>query len=272
MVLKQERMRLSFISALLCQAALINAEVLKIFFLAGQSNQEGHAEVATVNKSSGTYFNGTLAYQLTDPRTSALFAPLWDPSTKNWTVLPDIKVWFNECGSQQGVNGSSIPSMPGDASFGNLTVGYGTGADSNLIGPELGFGFGMHDALPGQKILVMKTAWGGKSLAVDYRPPSSVANPDPFCQGDCPNVVGHYYETMVADVHKMLAPGAVAAMYPVREPFISHITMLSVLQVCNVTVHVCFYPSGLGWTNTHTSWLRLVPWMERWVRFSVHLK
>ena len=179
---------------------------------------EGHAEVATKNGSSptGAYLNGTLAYQLTDPRTAALFAPLWDAATGNWTVLPNAKVWFNENALTQGVNGSVIPSTPADASFGSLTVGYGCGADPNLIGPELGFGFGLTSALPaGEKFLIMKTAWGGKSLAGDYRPPTSVANPDPFCQGEaCPNVVGHYYQVMVDDAHKMLAPGAIAQMFP----------------------------------------------------------
>jgi hypothetical protein len=129
---------------------------------------------------------------------------------------PLVKVWFNEIGSQTGVNGSVIPSQPGDASFGNLTVGYGTGFTRNLIGPELGFGFGLHTALgPSHPpILLMKTAWGGKSLAGDFRPPSSVSHFDVFCQVNCTNVVGHYYMTMVEDVHRMLAPGAIAAMFP----------------------------------------------------------
>jgi hypothetical protein len=49
---------------LLCSA---RAAELKIFLLAGQSNAEGQAEVATLNKTAGghTYLNGTLMYQLT---------------------------------------------------------------------------------------------------------------------------------------------------------------------------------------------------------------
>ena len=125
----------------------------------------------------------------------------------------------SENGTTLGVNGSAIPSAPGEASFGDLTVGFGALGDPNLIGPEFGFGWGMHIASGGASpILVMKTAWGGKTLAEDFRPPSSVAaaaaGRDPYCQGACPNVVGHFYATMVADVHKMLAPGAVAAMFP----------------------------------------------------------
>ena len=63
-------------------------------------------------------------------------------------MLDDVKVWFNEAGSQQGINGSVIPGTAGvDASFGSLTVGFGCGASKNLIGPEYGFGFGMHAGL-----------------------------------------------------------------------------------------------------------------------------
>jgi hypothetical protein len=53
---------------------------------------------------------------------------------------------------------------------GELTVGYGS-AD-NRIGPELGFGHIMGEALDNQ-ILIIKVAWGGQSLALDFRPPSS---------------------------------------------------------------------------------------------------
>ena len=97
----------------------------------------------------------------------------------------------------------------------SLTTGYGALADPNLFGPELGFGFGMRDALPaGEKFLIMKVAWGGKSLGGDFRPPSSVSSFDVFCQGKCVNEVGHFYQVLVDDVHKMLAPGAIAAMFP----------------------------------------------------------
>jgi alpha-galactosidase len=181
---------------------------------------EGHAEVASLNRTSGGYLNGTLAYQVTDPRTSGMFSRLWDNSTQSWVVLPNVKVWYNENGTEQGINGSTIPSQPGEAAFGDLTVGFGTGADLNLIGPEYGFGFGRSDHFPGEKILIMKTAWGGKTLAGDFRPPSSVTGAargeDPFCQvsAGCVNEVGHYYSVMVADAHKMLTQGAASSMFP----------------------------------------------------------
>ncbi len=53
----------------------------------------------------------------------------------------------------------------------------------------------MHAGLKGEKILIVKTAWGGKTLAGDFRPPSSCGPDyvDRFCTGDCPRTVGHYY-------------------------------------------------------------------------------
>jgi alpha-galactosidase len=190
-------------------------QTLKIFVIAGQSNAEGHAEVATKNKTTGAFLNGTLAYQLSDPRTAALFAPLWDKNLNNWTVLDNVKIWYNEIGSESGINGSNIPSKPGEAAMGNLTIGFGALAHPDLIGPELGFGFGFDETFNGEKILIMKTAWGGKDLAQDFRPPSSVSNFDVYCQeAPCVNQVGHYYQVMISDIHKMLSPGAVAAMYP----------------------------------------------------------
>ena len=78
--------------------------------------------------STNQPLNGTLLYQLSDPRTAAMFAPVWDDAKGNWTILDNIKVWFNEAGIEQGVNGSIIPGVNGyDASYGSLTVGYGVG-------------------------------------------------------------------------------------------------------------------------------------------------
>jgi alpha-galactosidase len=206
----------------LCLAAFVvavSAKPLKVFIFAGQSNMEGQAEVQTVNKSSGKPLNGTLKYQLTDPRTKDLFAQCWDNSKNDWTVLDDIKVWFNEAGSEQGVNGSKIPSVNDvDASFGSLTVGYGCGGPKankkNVIGPEYGFGFGMHTALKGEQILIVKTAWGGKTLAGDYRPPSSTTKSDQWCTGDSCKTVGHFYKMMLQDVAAMMEPGVIAQMFP----------------------------------------------------------
>ena len=60
--------------------------------------------------------------------------------------------------------------------FGKLTAGYGArdipDVDDGRIGPEFTFGIYMEKAYDGP-ILIIKTAWGGKSLNTDFRPPSA---------------------------------------------------------------------------------------------------
>jgi len=136
---------------------------LKVFILAGQSNMEGQG---IVDKG-----NGSCAACVKDPRTAKDFAELVD-NHGNWTIRDDVWIWYNEGG------------------HGKLSVGYGF--KSNKVGPELGFGMVVGDGLK-EQVLVVKTAWGGKSLGVDFRPPSSGGT------------VGPYYLEMVQDIHQVLA-------------------------------------------------------------------
>jgi alpha-galactosidase len=53
---------------------------------------------------------------------------------------------------------------------GKLTAGFG--ASTTEIGPELTFGIYMEKLL-GEPILLIKTSWGGRSLCLDFRPPSA---------------------------------------------------------------------------------------------------
>ena len=66
-----------------------------------------------------------------------------------------------------------------------------TEAGRGAIGPEYGFGLVVGSQL-GDQVLLIKTAWGGKSLKVDFRPPSSGGT------------VGPYYTDMVGIVHRVL--------------------------------------------------------------------
>ena len=54
-----------------------------------------------------------------------------------------------------------------------------TGGMSTCIGPELGFGCVIGDAFD-EPVLLVKLAWGGKSLGKDFRPPSSGGEVGPF--------------------------------------------------------------------------------------------
>ncbi len=172
-------MLLSAVAILAAASALPAAEKpVKVFILAGQSNMEGQGIIATdPNRNGG---KGSLEYLVKEPRTAAKFASLVDKEGK-WLVRDDV--WISYLDRQ-----------------GALTVGYGPKQDR--IGPELAFGWVLGDALE-EPVLLIKCAWGGKSLAVDFRPPSSGKLPyslgekqDAAIAAD-PNIVGKYYrETM----------------------------------------------------------------------------
>lgn len=141
------------------------------YILVGQSNMEGHGEIDK-RDDNGLLLNGTLLYQLHDPRTRDEFQILWNEETNTWKSLPNVQIWYQEAGYEEGVNGTNIPGVNGqDYSAGDLTVGYGAGgtAAGRFFGPELGFGFHLKlppGASPNDKILLIKTAWGGKCTGI----------------------------------------------------------------------------------------------------------
>jgi alpha-galactosidase len=131
-----------------------DAKPLKVFILAGQSNMEGQAQIATFD------------YIGDDPATAPLLKMIRGADGK-----PTV------CG------GAWISYLTGadEENFeltGRLTAGYGSmwgqdrSAPGNKIGPEFTFGLTMDAALT-EPVLIIKTAWGGKSLHTDFRPPSA---------------------------------------------------------------------------------------------------
>jgi alpha-galactosidase len=72
------------------------------------------------------------------------------------------------------------------------------------FGPEVGFGWTLSERLPSEPIFLIKTAYGGRDLAVAFRPPSAG-------QGNYPNVdpdgqygYGWQYRIMMADIRDIL--------------------------------------------------------------------
>lgn len=127
---------------------------LKVFILAGQSNMEGHANL------------GTLDYIGDDPASAPMLGTMRGADGKP-TVCQGA--WISYL---TGANEKPIEL------HGKLTAGYGSmgGQDPSKpgakIGPEFTFGLAM-DAAMAEPILIIKTAWGGKSLHTDFRPPSA---------------------------------------------------------------------------------------------------
>ena len=146
---------------------------LKVFILAGQSNMEGHG---VIKGRPGQ--KGTLETLTKDPATAARYKHLLDKDGK-WIVRDDVLLSYYD-------------------SKGKLTIGKS--AAKNSIGPELAFGWVMGDYFE-DKVLLIKRAPGGTSLAGPWRPPSSgSAGTKPRGPG-----VGDQYDGMMADVKKTLA-------------------------------------------------------------------
>lgn len=133
----------------LLPANLHAAEPLRVFFLAGQSNMQGHAKISTLD------------YMAEDPSSASLLQELRDPQGS-----PKVceRVWISSIGCTGGGVSDLVEQK------GKLTVGYG--ASPEKIGPEFSFGVTMEKAFTGN-ILIIKTSWGGKNLLTDFRPPSA---------------------------------------------------------------------------------------------------
>ncbi len=133
--------------SLFCALHAAGQEPLKVFILAGQSNMQGHAEVSTFDHVG------------MDPKTAPILAEM-----RNADGTPRVcdNVWISSIGN----DGTE------QEYHGKLTAGYGAKGRGTKIGPEFTFGIYMQKHLD-EPILIIKTAWGGKSLHTDFRPPTS---------------------------------------------------------------------------------------------------
>ena len=109
---------------------------IKVFILAGQSNMEGKAKVSL------------LEYQIKQPATKDLFKHLQKDG--KWIERDDVWIKFLD-------------------RKGKLTVGFGS---PGCIGPELEFGNVVGNYYD-EPVLLIKTAWGGRSLYRDFRSPGA---------------------------------------------------------------------------------------------------
>lgn len=132
--------KLIIISLALAASASVQAAdnpgPVKVFILAGQSNMEGKAKMSLVD------------YQAQQPATRDLYKHLQKDG--KWIERGDVWIKFLD-------------------RKGKLTVGYGS---PKCIGPELEFGWAVGDRYE-QQVLLIKTAWGGRSLYRDFRSPSA---------------------------------------------------------------------------------------------------
>ena len=128
--------------------SLFAGDTVKVFILAGQSNMEGHGKVNAEQKANAG--KGSLEWLVKNDDTAPRFKHLADV-TGQWIAREDVQIWY------LGRTGNLTPSF-------GFREGY--------IGPELGFGHVVGNAFD-EPVLLLKLAWGGKSLAKEVRPPSS---------------------------------------------------------------------------------------------------
>ena len=188
-------------------------KTVRVFILAGQSNMEGAGQIR-INPKKENKGAGSLEFLVRSPRTARQLAHTVDKDG-GWVVRDDVWIWYL-------------------GRHGGLTAGYG--ARKTTIGPEFQFGHvvGRHFRDP---VLIIKTAWGGKSLARDFRPPSAGGE------------VGPFYRKMIAHVREVLA--AKDDLFPALK---NHRAVLS----------------GFGWHQGWNDGLKM-PWVREYEQNMVHL-
>ena len=177
----------------------------KVFILAGQSNMQGKAAVEigrNPNNPNDTNFSGgygSLRYMFNQsPNQYGYLADPANPAGANpgWIKRNDVSVTYWSGGGASDVPNPTSPARVGDLDpfFGNN--GEGPTGVNGRIGPEYSFGLVVGSQL-GDPVLILKYAFGGKSLGGEFRPPSAVAK-----RG---GTVGAYYTGMVARVNAALS-------------------------------------------------------------------
>jgi len=158
-------------------SALANSETrpvpangkVKVFVLAGQSNMVGFGQL-----EGGP---GTMEWHLA--QNPEAYGHLVDAEG-----APAVRddVW--------------IVNLSYDEQKGWLTTGYG--ANQDHIGPEYAFGFVAGDYYE-DPVLLIKSAWGGRSLAHNFLSPSSADDPPPEKDGD----MGFQYAEILRHVREI---------------------------------------------------------------------
>ncbi|MEI6606098.1 MAG: Ig-like domain repeat protein [Verrucomicrobiota bacterium] len=158
---------------------------VKVFILAGQSNMVGHCQVETGRNPNNTSVTnligglGSLRHMLNaNPNKYGYLADPANPTgagNPGWIKRSDVSVTYKGDGDRSGI----------------LDANFGDNATAGQIGPEYAFGLVTGSQI-GDQVLLIKYAFGGKSLYGDFRPPSSGGT------------VGPYYTGMVAQVRTVL--------------------------------------------------------------------
>ena len=160
---------------LLAQSEAASPRPIKVFLLAGQSNMQGQGVVSMDDPRDYNGGKGNLVWSMTHSASKRLMRHLRDASGV-WAVRDDVEIRYK---------------FRGKVRQGPLTIGYTGYGGRSHIGPELQFGHVIGDGVA-DPVLLIKTAWGGKSLHVDFRPPGASGE------------TGVFYTQMIAEIRQGL--------------------------------------------------------------------
>ena len=155
---------------------LNGSKKLRVFLLAGQSNMQGQG---VVDFDHPKYYNGgkgILKNVMKNRERAHLYKHIVD-AKGDWIVRDDVFVRHQ---------------TKDELKTGGLTIGFTGYGGNHHIGPEFQLGHLVGDAYD-EPVLLIKTAWGGKSIYKDFRPPRSGGS------------TGEFYKKMLAEYREGLA-------------------------------------------------------------------
>ena len=151
---------------------------VKVFILAGQSNMEGHGQIQCLHHLGNHPEYGHLLDRLRQ-------------TDGTWAIRDDVTISYR------------VDRREKD--HGPLTVGWG--AHAHEIGPEFMFGTIIGERYD-EHVLLIKTAWGGKSVWCDFRSPGAgemTSDEKRILRRDKDLKPGSFYHKMVTEIKEALA-------------------------------------------------------------------
>ena len=149
---------------------------LRVFWLAGQSNMQGQGVVDFDHPKHYNGGKGILKNVMNTSKHADRYKHIID-ANGDWVVRDDVFVRYQ---------------TKEELKTGGLSIGYTGYGGKHHIGPEFQLGHLAGEAFD-EPVLLIKTAWGGKSIHKDFRPPSAGGT------------TGEFYTKMLAEYREALA-------------------------------------------------------------------
>jgi alpha-galactosidase len=161
-------------ASLLMTPSLYAEPPVQVYIMAGQSNMQGKGSI------EGDHGGSLRGIVKNHPKQYGFFAD----EKGEWVERKDVWIHYD-----------LYPFR--ELRYGLLKPGYG--ASGGQIGPEFGFGHAMGEESEG-KVLLIKAAWGGKSIGHNFLPPSVGKYPVPSEPEQDPGYFFHRTVQLVAEV------------------------------------------------------------------------